>query len=111
MVRGCGIAVTAVPSTYQWAEITRMARGLGTLAPRLRQAVVKRLDSIAFIGLPWPRNAEGIREGVAMSERLYTSRHRPGRSSSVRTPRRWLVHRARIWASSHGGSTMRRFVP
>ena len=60
MVRGFGIAVTAVALIHQCAEITRMARGRGTDAPRLRQARVYRLISRAFIGLPWPMNAAGI---------------------------------------------------
>ena len=40
MDRGREIAVTAVALTYQWAETTRIARGLGTLAPNVRQAEV-----------------------------------------------------------------------
>src|SRR5215213_3132489 len=52
IVRGCGIAVTAVALMYQCADTTRMARGLGTERPNARQAVVYRLVSSAFIGLP-----------------------------------------------------------
>src|SRR5690606_6383163 len=66
MVRGRGIAVTAVALTYQCADTTRIARGRGTEAPNVRHASVKRLRSIAFIGLPWPRKAAGIRGMVAM---------------------------------------------
>ncbi len=37
---------------YQCAEITRIARGVGTLAPNSLHAEVKRLVSSVFIGLP-----------------------------------------------------------
>jgi hypothetical protein len=40
MVRGLGIAVTAVALMYQCAEITRMARGRGTARPSACQACV-----------------------------------------------------------------------
>jgi hypothetical protein len=60
MVRGRGMAVTAVTFTYQCAETTRMARGLGTLAPKLAQALEYRFRSSAFIGLPCPRNTAGM---------------------------------------------------
>ena len=60
MVRGRGIAVTAVACTYQCAETTRIARGRGTAAPNARQASVYRFFSSAFIGLPWPKNAAGM---------------------------------------------------
>jgi hypothetical protein len=65
MVRGRGIAVTAVALMYQCAETTRMARGFGTAAPNARQASVYRLVSRAFIGLPCPMNAAGIDVMVA----------------------------------------------
>jgi hypothetical protein len=52
MVRGRGIAVTAVACTYQCAETTRIARGRGTAWPNARQASVYRFFSRAFIGLP-----------------------------------------------------------
>src|SRR5690606_37498385 len=61
MVRGRGIAVIARDGTYQCAEMARIARGRGAAAPNARQASVKRLRSSAFIGLPWPRKAAGIR--------------------------------------------------
>src|SRR4029079_9541100 len=65
---GRGIAVTAVYPTYQCADTTKMALGRGTEAPNARQAVVNRFVARAFIGLPWPRNAAGIRRsGVLMS--------------------------------------------
>jgi hypothetical protein len=40
MVRGVGIAVTAVEPMYQWADTTRMARGRGTEAPNAAHAMV-----------------------------------------------------------------------
>jgi hypothetical protein len=40
MVRGRGIAVTAVALMDQCALTTRIARGRGTVAPSARQAVV-----------------------------------------------------------------------
>src|SRR5690242_1386289 len=46
---------------YQCALTTRMARGRGTAWPNARQAWVYRLSSRAFIGLPCPKNAAGIR--------------------------------------------------
>jgi hypothetical protein len=52
MVRGRAMAVTAVPSMYQWADTQRIARGVGTRAPKAAQASVKRLGSMAFMGEP-----------------------------------------------------------
>src|SRR3954467_12615656 len=60
MVRGRGIAVTAVACTYPCADTTRIARGRGTASPKTRQASVYRFFSSAFIGLPWPKNAAGM---------------------------------------------------
>src|SRR5581483_2320940 len=60
MVRGRGIAVTAVALMYQCALTTKMARGRGTAWPNARQAWVYRLSSRAFIGLPCPKNAAGM---------------------------------------------------
>src|SRR5215204_1452791 len=60
MVRGRGIAVTAVALMYQCALTTRIARGRGAARPNARQAAVYRLTSSAFIGLPCPKNAAGI---------------------------------------------------
>src|SRR4030095_1254978 len=60
MVRARAIAVTAVTFTYQCAEMARIARGGGTLAPKLAQAAEKRFRSNAFIGLPCPRNTAGM---------------------------------------------------
>ena len=60
MVRGRGMAVTAVALMYQCADTTRIARGRGTARPKACQAWVYRLVSSAFIGLPCPMNAAGI---------------------------------------------------
>jgi len=59
-VRGRVIAVIAVALMYQCAEITRTARGRGIDAPKSRHSSVYRLCSMAFIGLPCPKNAAGI---------------------------------------------------
>jgi hypothetical protein len=82
MVRGFGIAVTAVALMYQCAETTRMARGRGTDEPKLRHAWVYRLSSKAFIGLPCPRNAAGIRSvrAAVLMLLLRASRRRPDAS-------------------------------
>ena len=40
MVRGLGMAVTAVALMYQCALTTRMARGRGTASPKAFQAAV-----------------------------------------------------------------------
>jgi hypothetical protein len=63
MVRGRGMAVTAVALMYQCALTTRIARGRGTHAPSSRQAAVYRLSEIAIIGLPCPKDAAGISLG------------------------------------------------
>jgi len=60
MVRGRGMAVTAVALMNQSAEMTRIARGRGTVCPRTRHAPVYRLRSRVFSGLPCPMNAAGI---------------------------------------------------
>src|SRR5450759_1263663 len=60
MVRGRGIAVTAVALMYQCAETTRIACGRGTAWPNALHAEVYRLVSSAFIGLPWPKKAAGM---------------------------------------------------
>jgi hypothetical protein len=44
-----------------------MARGRGTERPKIRHASVYRLDSKAFIGFPWPKNAAGIVESCGSS--------------------------------------------
>src|SRR4029453_15383314 len=61
MVRGRGIAVTAVALMYQCADTTRMARGRGTERPNARHAEVYRLLASGFIGLPCPKKAAGMR--------------------------------------------------
>ena len=50
------MAVTAVPRVDQWAEIARIARGVGIDRANSCQAMVKRLCSSVFIGLPCPMN-------------------------------------------------------
>jgi hypothetical protein len=60
MVRGRGIAVTAVTPTYQCAETTSNARGRGSCSPSARHAPVKPFTSSMLIGLPWPMNKAGI---------------------------------------------------
>jgi hypothetical protein len=64
MVRGRGMAVTAVALMYQCADTTRIARGRGTARPKACQAWVYRFVSTAFIGLPCPMNAAGISSAV-----------------------------------------------
>ncbi len=84
------MAVTATTSTYQWAEMARIARGRSTAAPKTRHASVHRLWSRAFIGFPWPRKAAGmvvisvplpvVRSQVPMPDALP-----PGPTATVRT--------------------------
>src|SRR5689334_16618324 len=81
MVRGRPIAVTAVTFTYQCADTTRIARGLGRLAPRLAHALEKRFRSSAFIGLPCPRNTAGI-VVAAMEVPYHTSPRQAGARDS-----------------------------
>ena len=66
MVRGRGMAVTAVALMYQCADTTRIARGRGAARPKACQAWVYRLVSSAFIGLPWPMNTAGIRSALTV---------------------------------------------
>src|SRR5262245_41079016 len=54
------MAVTPTPSTYQCAEIARITCGRGKEVPSVRQALVKRLRSSAFVGLPCPTKSAGI---------------------------------------------------
>lgn len=65
MVRGRGMAVTAVALMYQCALTTRIARGRGTDSPKDLQAAVYLFSEMAFIGLPCPKNAAGITRGSA----------------------------------------------
>ena len=64
MVRGVGIAVTAVYGTYQCADIDSTARGFAIDVPMLRQARVYALSARAFMGLPCPTKMAGKRETV-----------------------------------------------
>src|SRR5215218_7016543 len=77
-VRGRGMAVTAVACTYQCAETTRIARGRGTDRPNSRHALVYRLRSSAFIGLPCPKNAAGMTVMAPSPVRADDGDHHPG---------------------------------
>src|SRR3954452_9689203 len=83
MVRGRGIAVTAVACTYQCADTTRIARGRGTASPKTRQASVYRFFSSAFIGLPWPKNAAGM-TGIGPPQSAPLPRDHPPARGAVR---------------------------
>src|ERR1700712_639422 len=72
MVRGFGIAVTAVALMYQCAETTKIARGRGTDSPKARHAFVYRFVCRAFIGFPWPMNAAGIVWGRVIAPQIRT---------------------------------------
>src|SRR6476619_4652453 len=76
------MVVTAVALIYQCALMARTARGRRTLRPKSRQAVVKRLRSSAFIGLPCPMNAAGM----ASSTRLLTPSSMESDGSNGRQP-------------------------
>jgi hypothetical protein len=67
MVRGIFMAVTAVIFTYQWADMTSTALGLGIDAAKFVQHAVYRLCSRAFMGLPCPMNAAGISSDIVTS--------------------------------------------
>ena len=60
MVGGLGMAVTNVPRVSQCADTHRIARGLGNPAATDRKPCTNSFSSIAFIGLPCPRNSTGI---------------------------------------------------
>src|SRR4051812_26596411 len=70
MVRGRGMAVTAVALMYQCALITRIARGRATDWPKARHAAVYRLSDSAFMGLPCPKNAAGMIGGSSVGPAL-----------------------------------------
>src|SRR6266568_5530581 len=102
MVFGFSIAVTAVPSVYQCADMHRMALGFGIELPSRRQDSVYWLRSSVFIGLPWPKNTLGILElsrrvaVVLMRDRI--ARPRPLRLFPARSRRCWWLsarHRLR----------------
>src|SRR3954468_14478790 len=61
---------TARARGYQGAETTRIARGRGTARPNARHAAVYLLISMAFIGLPCPKNAAGMMPLMARGYRL-----------------------------------------
>src|SRR5690606_2253964 len=62
IVTGFSIAVTYVPLVSQCAEITSIAFGFSIVWDMLRKPWTNSFSSIAFIGLPWPRNNTGILE-------------------------------------------------
>src|SRR5689334_23072294 len=64
MVRGVGIAVTAVYGTYQCAEMATTARGFGIDVPMFRHARVYSFSARAFMGLPCPTKIAGRRGTV-----------------------------------------------
>ena len=100
MVRGRGIAVTAVALMYQWADTTRMARGRGTACPKARHALEYRLISIAFIGFPCPKNAAGITAGVSLVTLMPASQPEgTGRSTVLRPDPAASGHRGRPGSS------------
>ena len=54
------MAVTKVPFVSQCAETQRIALGLGIPFATFLNPVTNSFSSMAFIGLPWPRNNTGI---------------------------------------------------
>src|SRR5690349_24565186 len=79
MVRGRGMAVTAVALTYQCALMTSTARGLGTASPNA----------------PWPKNAAGMRPlPRAVSDVVMVPLPSPVRAADTLPPRRSAVPRA-----------------
>ena len=52
IVRGRGMAVTAVTPVSQWAETHRIALGLGSPAPTARQPSLMAFGTKAAMGLP-----------------------------------------------------------
>src|SRR5688500_2357986 len=77
-----------------------MARGRGSARPKARHASVKRLTSSAFMGLPCPRNAAGIRGGDMLQvyhAQITRAVRSGGRAGSVVGPGRILVlHEQRV---------------
>ena len=55
------MAVTRLPRVSQWAEMHRMAAGVGRVSATWLQTWLKELSSMAFIGLPCPTNKIGMR--------------------------------------------------
>src|ERR1035437_4400147 len=60
IVIGFCIAVTKVPFVSQCADIHKIALGVGNVFPISFHFLENSLSSIAFIGLPCPRNNTGI---------------------------------------------------
>jgi len=59
-VLGACIAVAAVPSATQCAEMQRMADGAGIACAIFFQPEENSFFSIAFMGEPWPMKRTGI---------------------------------------------------
>src|SRR5580700_11116349 len=70
MVLGAVVIVTPVSGTNQWAEIDRIAFGLGVSCPMRRHASVYLLFSTAFMGLPWPKKIVRWRSAEAFMARV-----------------------------------------
>src|SRR4051812_16774132 len=60
MVCGFSIAVTKVPLVSQCALTHTIAFGFGIVLPMFLNPATNSFSSMAFIGLPWPRNSTGI---------------------------------------------------
>src|SRR5690606_29188305 len=60
MLGGISIAVTFVPLVSQWAEMHNIAVGVAILCAIFRNPLTNSFSSIAFIGLPGPKNNTGI---------------------------------------------------
>src|SRR5512147_660171 len=61
MVSGCATAPAYTPRVSQCAETHSTDLGRGSCCASARQARWNSLSSIAFIGLPCPRNSAGMR--------------------------------------------------
>src|SRR5258708_35643760 len=109
---GFSIAVTAVPSVYQCADMHRMALGFGMELPSHRQDSVYWLRSSVFIGLPCPKHTTGILEFsrriavVLLRDRIAGTR--PLRLFPARSRACWgLSSRRRLRAVCRSPSTVR----
>src|ERR1700730_14372407 len=69
---------------YQWAEIARIAFGLGMLLPNALHASVKRFSFNALNGVPWPTKIAGRRPDSSVTD-WRRRRPRPARRRSWRT--------------------------
>src|SRR5665647_2581357 len=66
MVGGICIAVTKVPFVSQCADIQIITLGLDNVLPISSQVLEYSLSSMAFMGLPCPRNNTGIISVLAL---------------------------------------------